>query len=272
MTCSRRTIAACSADRGVRVVVRRRRRPRRRRAGRERATVADGLARLAEHSLLVVERGEPDPLPGVGDDPPVRRSSSWTQAGELDEIRAGHERWCRRCGRGASATAAPTGGRCLVRHGSTRSPTISAPRSSGAHATRAAGRRRRNWPPSWPGCCSCEAGRRRRSDVTSRPPNSRKRGPSGCAACGWPPARPPAGSRATTRCGCSGMAADAARSRRPGWRGPGSGDDGDVHQPRARGSWPRSTRRRKLTRWSPKARALSDGSPVPRQRSPWRRT
>src|SRR5690242_20544083 len=64
-------------------------------AGRERAEIADGLARLAEHSLLVVERGERtryrvlETIRQYG----VERLD---EAGELDQIRAGHERWCRR--------------------------------------------------------------------------------------------------------------------------------------------------------------------------------
>jgi hypothetical protein len=45
----------------------------------------------------------------------------------------------------------------------------------------AGGRRRRSWPPSWPACCSCEAGQPRHSDGTSRAPNSPRRRPSG-----WP--------------------------------------------------------------------------------------
>jgi predicted ATPase/DNA-binding CsgD family transcriptional regulator len=63
-------------------------------AGRERAEIADGLARLAEHSLLVVERGEPtryrvlETIRQYG----IERLE---QAGELDQTRASHERWCR---------------------------------------------------------------------------------------------------------------------------------------------------------------------------------
>jgi predicted ATPase/DNA-binding CsgD family transcriptional regulator len=64
-------------------------------AGRERPEIADGLARLAEHSLLVVERGERtryrtlETIRQYG----VERLD---EAGELDQIRADHERWCRR--------------------------------------------------------------------------------------------------------------------------------------------------------------------------------
>jgi predicted ATPase/DNA-binding CsgD family transcriptional regulator len=62
--------------------------------GRDRAELADGLGRLAEHSLLVVRRGEPtryralETIRQYG----VERLDA---AGELDRARAGHERWCR---------------------------------------------------------------------------------------------------------------------------------------------------------------------------------
>ena len=64
-------------------------------AGRDRAEIADGLARLAEHSLLVVERGERTRYRALET---IRQYGveRLDQAGELDQIRAGHERWCRR--------------------------------------------------------------------------------------------------------------------------------------------------------------------------------
>ena len=63
-------------------------------AGRERAEITDGLARLAEHSLLVVERGEPTRYRALE---MIRQYGieRLAEAGELDQIRAGHERWCR---------------------------------------------------------------------------------------------------------------------------------------------------------------------------------
>ncbi len=63
-------------------------------ASRERAEIADGLARLAEHSLLVVERGEPTRYRALET---IRQYGieRLDEAGELDQIRAGHERWCR---------------------------------------------------------------------------------------------------------------------------------------------------------------------------------
>ena len=56
--------------------------------------MADGLARLAEHSLLVVRRGEPTRYRALET---IRQYGveQLDAAGELDRLRAGHERWCR---------------------------------------------------------------------------------------------------------------------------------------------------------------------------------
>jgi predicted ATPase/DNA-binding CsgD family transcriptional regulator len=64
-------------------------------ADREHAEIADGLARLAEHSLLVVERGERTRYRALET---IRQYGveRLDEAGELDQIRAGHEQWCRR--------------------------------------------------------------------------------------------------------------------------------------------------------------------------------
>jgi len=64
-------------------------------AGRTRAEIADGLARLAEHSLLVVERGEPTRYRALET---IRQYGieRLDEAGELDQTRSDHERWCRR--------------------------------------------------------------------------------------------------------------------------------------------------------------------------------
>jgi len=63
-------------------------------AGRERAEIADGLGRLAEHSLLVVEQGTPTRYRALET---IRQYGieQLELAGELDRARAGHERWCR---------------------------------------------------------------------------------------------------------------------------------------------------------------------------------
>ena len=63
-------------------------------AGRDRAEISDGLARLAEHSLLVVERSEPTRYRALET---IRQYGveQLDEAGELDQTRYGHERWCR---------------------------------------------------------------------------------------------------------------------------------------------------------------------------------
>ncbi|MFF5290697.1 ATP-binding protein [Paractinoplanes globisporus] len=63
-------------------------------AGRERAEVVEGLARLAEHSLLVVERGEPTRYRALET---IRQYGveRLDETGELGPIRDGHARWCR---------------------------------------------------------------------------------------------------------------------------------------------------------------------------------
>jgi predicted ATPase/DNA-binding CsgD family transcriptional regulator len=60
----------------------------------DRGELADGLARLAEHSLLVVERGEPTRYRALET---IRQygAERLDEAGELDQTRASHERWCR---------------------------------------------------------------------------------------------------------------------------------------------------------------------------------
>jgi predicted ATPase len=62
--------------------------------GRDRAEIADGLARLAEHSLLVVERGTPTTYRALET---IRQFGveQLERAGELDQTRAEHERFCR---------------------------------------------------------------------------------------------------------------------------------------------------------------------------------
>ncbi len=63
-------------------------------AGRDRGRIADGLARLAEHSLLVVERGSPTRYRSLET---IRQFGleQLDQAGELKQARDSHERWCR---------------------------------------------------------------------------------------------------------------------------------------------------------------------------------
>ncbi|HKE63192.1 MAG TPA: LuxR C-terminal-related transcriptional regulator [Micromonosporaceae bacterium] len=63
-------------------------------AGRERTDIADGLARLAEHSLLVAEPGSPTRYRALET---IRQygMERLDEAGELGEIRVDHEQWCR---------------------------------------------------------------------------------------------------------------------------------------------------------------------------------
>ncbi|MBO3751141.1 ATPase [Streptosporangiaceae bacterium NEAU-GS5] len=63
--------------------------------GRGRADIADGLARLAEDSLLVVEHGAPTRYRALET---IRQYGveQLDAAGELDRIRDAHERWCAR--------------------------------------------------------------------------------------------------------------------------------------------------------------------------------
>jgi predicted ATPase/DNA-binding CsgD family transcriptional regulator len=74
-------------------------------AGRERTEIADGLARLAEHSLLVVDRGEPTRYRALET---IRQygMERLAEAGALDQIRTGHERWCHQALAALGQTAA----------------------------------------------------------------------------------------------------------------------------------------------------------------------
>ncbi len=62
-------------------------------SGYERATVADGLARLADHSLLLVERGDPTRYRALET---IRQYGleRLDQAGELSAAGTRHEQWC----------------------------------------------------------------------------------------------------------------------------------------------------------------------------------
>jgi predicted ATPase/DNA-binding CsgD family transcriptional regulator len=158
---------------------------------RELVDVVDGLARLAEHSLLVVERGEPTRYRALET---IRQYGveRLDQDGELERIRDAHEQWCRTAVaalRGRGAAGLDEGGL----DGSSTTPTRRSP-----------GRRAGSWPPSSPVCSSSAAGRRRPSAGTSGPPSSPRRSPSERATCGSPRARPRAVSPATTPCGCCG--------------------------------------------------------------------
>jgi predicted ATPase/DNA-binding CsgD family transcriptional regulator len=76
----------------------------------ERAAVADGLARLADHSLLVVERGDPTRYRALET---IRQYGVelLRLAGELDTVQARHEQWCRAV-MGSLRTAEPDDAWC----------------------------------------------------------------------------------------------------------------------------------------------------------------
>ena len=143
-------------------------------AGRERAEIADGLARLAEHSLLVVERGEPTRYRALET---IRQYGveQLDQAGELDQTRADHERWCRL----AVAALRRSETADIDEAWCDRFDRVADDVACRPHLVR---RRREptgagggRWPASLPVCCSSAAGRRRHSGGTSRPPISRRR-------------------------------------------------------------------------------------------------
>jgi predicted ATPase/DNA-binding CsgD family transcriptional regulator len=79
-------------------------------SGNERAAVADGLARLADHSLLVVERGDPTRYRALET---IRQYGveRLGLAGELDAVRGRHEAWCGAV-MGALRTAEPDDAWC----------------------------------------------------------------------------------------------------------------------------------------------------------------
>ena len=231
-------------------------------AGRERAEVADGLARLAEHSLLVVERGEPTRYRALET---IRQYGveQLDAAGELDQIRAGHERWCRlavaalgRTGRADidEAWCAP------VRPGRRR-------RRRRARLVRrrrdADGRRRRSWPRELAGLLFLRgrpAQAQRRYEQAAELATRGDR--AGGATCGWPPARPPAASSATRRCGCSGW-----RPTPPCPLGDRAGAARDLatmamYINRAPGIMATPHSRAEADALVAEARALSDGSPL----------
>ncbi len=229
--------------------------------GRERAEVADGLARLAEHSLLVVERGEPTRYRALET---IRQYGveQLDAAGELDRIRAGHERWCRL----AAAELGRTDARDIDEAWCARFDRVvddvGAALAWSAGDESATGGRRRSWPPSSPGCCSSAAGRRRRSGGTSRPPSSPRRSTERVAYL-----RLAAGSAASRFVGDEAlrlfrMAADAAV---PAGDRAGAARDlatMAMYINRAPGIMATQHSRAEADALVAEARALSDGSPL----------
>ncbi len=162
---------AAARRRGVRLLVRRRRGPRGRgrrpRACRRSPTGWPDSPSTACSSSTGASR------PGTGR---WRRSASTASSGWTRPVS-----WSR-SGPATSGGAARYSPRCADRHRRHRRGLV--------HPVRPGRRRRRccarlvrvrgrtagagggRWPPSWPVCCSCAAGRRRRNDGTSRPPTS----------------------------------------------------------------------------------------------------
>jgi predicted ATPase len=199
--------------------------------GRDRAEIADGLARLAEHSLLVVERGERTRYRALET---IRQYGveRLEEAGELDQIRAGHERWCRR----ALAALSQTGIGDIDDAWCTRFDRI-VDDASGALAWSAVQESRRGQ------AAELAAGLAGLLFLRGRPAQAQRRYEQGAglAATATERGGPAEAGRRRGRQplrGGRGAAAvpDGSRRgsdrRRPGWRGAGSGDDGDVHQPR----------------------------------------
>ena len=109
----------------------------------EPAVVADGLARLAEQSLLAV-------TPSAGGTryralETIRQygTERLTDAGELDDVRSRHLRWCLASAAALAGPAARTGG-----PGSTRWPTTCGPPSPGPPTARSSARTRTASPSS----------------------------------------------------------------------------------------------------------------------------
>ena len=109
------------------------------------------LAALADQSLLVAVPGAGrHPLPGAGDDPPVRRRAARGRRASRTRPRRGTCAWCLADRRGAAPRAdrRPPGAAGRVRRGRRRA----ARRPPVGHrpARRARPARRTRWPPGWP--------------------------------------------------------------------------------------------------------------------------
>ena len=250
-------------------LVRRRRRPRPS-AGRnaQRATVADGLARLAGDSLLVVQRGEPTRYRALET---IRQYGveQLAAAGELGAIRAHHKRWCR-----AEMDDAPRRQRPTT-HGVRSSigwSTTSAPRCSGRPPTRS----RRSESASLAADLAAllfvhgrpaEAQRRYEQAAELTPIDARRADYLRLAAG----RRPPAATSATRRSDCSvplpTWRPHSATEPRlltilPGWRSISSGPPG---------SWSTSRLSTKRLSAATAPGRCRTGPSTPRRRSPRRR-
>ena len=106
--------------------------------------VADGLARLAEQSLLVVTASPTGTEYRALETIRQYGTERLAEAGELVEARSRHLRWCLAEAADLAAVAGRTGG-----PGSTRWRTTSAPPWRGRPTARSSARRRTASPGSW---------------------------------------------------------------------------------------------------------------------------
>ena len=188
-------------------------------------------------------------------------SSGWTQAGELDQIRAGHERWCRL----AVAALGRTGTADIDEAWCARFDRIVD--DVGAALAWSAGDETRRAQAA-----ELAAELAGLLFVRGRPAQAQRRYEQAAELAATATERAAylrlaAGAAASRFAGDEAlrlfrMAADAALTGgRPGRRGAGSGDDGDVHQPRA-GDHGHAALAAEADALVAEARALSDGSPL----------
>ena len=106
--------------------------------------VAGALARLADHSLLVVVAGPGGTRYRMLETIRQYGAERMVEAGEETMVRGRHLRWC-------LATAARLDGRAArPARASTRSPTTCGPGSAGPPANRTCGSTPTSWPCAWP--------------------------------------------------------------------------------------------------------------------------
>ena len=105
--------------------------------------MADGLARLAEQSLLVVTAAPGGTAYRALETIRQYGTEQLTEAGELVDVRARHLRWC--LAKAAELAAVRTDWRA----DSTRSPTTCAPRWPGRRRSRSSARTLTASPTTW---------------------------------------------------------------------------------------------------------------------------
>ena len=181
--------------------------------GSSRATVADGLARLVDHSLLVVDRSTPTRYRALET---IRQygQEQLETTNELAEVEHRHEAWC--CAVLAEIAAAePDDAWCdALRQGRRR-------RQGRARPLRRVPRSplpmQRHWLRGWPGSCGSAGASRRHDAGSSRLPIWSLRRRSESSSCATRPARRAQGSPGTTCSVCSaGRRTSRCRSATPG--------------------------------------------------------